>query len=309
MRAVFASIIASLKWLIGHWSRRVALVLLLMILMLAAFQRSLIYYPHRVDAVVPAEFGWSTDECQPLEVTTTDGLTLHGWRLQAKHRSSEEDLSPRPVVLYFCGNGGHRGYRQFSSRTLIALGCDVVIFDYRGYGDNAGSPAEAHLISDAKCIWEFLTQTLNIPARRIVLYGESLGGGVATALAAEFCRGGVEPGGLILQATFPSLAAAGEVHYPWLPVSWLLVDRFPSAERIVSVTCPILQIHGRRDTIVPWKLGEALFAVVPAHSSHGTPKVRLELPQTNHNDVYDLDSPDRSLLVDGLRKFLAALPH
>src|SRR5262249_18429888 len=131
-----------------------------------------------------------------------------------------------------------------------------------------------------------------------------LGGGVATALAADVCKSGTEPGGVILQSTFPSLVAAGRIHFPWLPVSLLLIDRFPSAERVPDVTCPVLQIHGRLDTIVPWNLGETLYAAIPATSSDGMPKTRIELPQTDHNDVYADDSPDRGLLIEGLKTFI-----
>lgn len=293
---------------------RVLLLLVFAVAMLASFQRTLIYFPHQVSLVQPEEAGWTKQRCQLLEIVAQDQIVLHGWLILAEGQAAQciaefdQQLQHgRPLILYFCGNGGHRGYRQSSLRTLAQLGCDVVICDYRGYGDNAGSPNEKHFVADAHAIWKYLTDVRHVESSRIILYGESLGGGVATALAAELCRAGMEPGGLIVQSTFPSLVAAGQFHYPWLPVGWLLLDRFSSTERMSHVTCPVLQIHGRRDTIVPWKLGEKLYAAISAESSRGLPKSRIELPETDHNDVYDFDSPDRELLVNGLGRWLAAL--
>jgi fermentation-respiration switch protein FrsA (DUF1100 family) len=283
-------------------------------IMFTTFQRSLIYLPHRVAAVQPEEYGWARDRCQALAIPAHDGVILHGWLILAEGFSAQNALDfdrqlrqGRLVMLYFNGNGGHRGYRYSSLRALTGLGCDVLICDYRGYGENDGFPTETNLISDARGLWKYLTETRRVSADRIVLYGESLGGGVATALAAELCRSGTVPGGLIVQSTFPSLVEAGRFHFPWLPVGLCLIDRFPSAERMADVTCPVLQIHGRRDTIIPWDLGEKLFAAIPATSATGLRKTRIELPNTDHNDVYDEESPDRELLIDGLKSFLHAI--
>ena len=122
-------------------------------------------------------------------------------------------------------------------------------------------------------------------AGRIILYGESLGGGVAVRLAADLSQAGPAPAGLVLRSTFPSLVEAGEYHYPFLPVRFALIDRFDSAGRIADVTCPILQLHGVRDVIMPIKLGRRLFAAAPERSSTGTAKQLVELRNAGHNDV------------------------
>ena len=176
-----------------------------------------------------------------------------------------------------------------------------MIFDYRGYGDNPGKPSEANFLRDARVIWDYATKELNVPARRIVLYGESLGAGSAVRLAGDLSAEGIEPGGLVVQSSFNSLIDAGRHHFPILPVSLILIDRFDSERHITSVTCPILQLHGARDQIVPLQLGQKLFATAPDKSSSGIAKRQVILPNADHNDVY---GPDRPLVVDELKRFL-----
>ena len=120
---------------------------------------------------------------------------------------------------------------------------------------------------------------------RIILYGESLGGAVAIRLAAELCEADSPPAGVILRSTFSSLVDAGAHHYPWLPVRLALVDRFNSIDRIPQLTCPILQIHGARDSIMPIELGRKLFEAAPEQSSSKIAKKFVELPDAGHNDV------------------------
>jgi fermentation-respiration switch protein FrsA (DUF1100 family) len=191
----------------------------------------------------------------------------------------------RPVVLYFSGNAGNRQYRPDEFGVFTRLGCDVFIFDYRGYGENAGSPTEEALAADAQAVWKYATDQRNVAPDRIILYGESIGGGVAVRLAAELSEAGTPPGALVLRSTFTSLVDMGSYHYPWLPVRLVMVDRYPSVERIPGVTCPILQIHGTRDSIIPIKFGRELFAVAPEKAANGIPKRFVELAKADHNDV------------------------
>ncbi len=272
--------------------------------MLAFAQRSLIYFPARRAEIVPAEAGLPADRIHSVQMTSDDGLTLHGWHVvppdqtvadnpvaAAEGSLLEQGPVPalgrdeRPVILYFPGNAGHRGYRGDELQTLADLGAHVFLFDYRGYGENPGRPTEAHLVRDAAAAWRYLTGTREIPASRIVLFGESLGGGVAVRLAADLCRAGTPPGALLLRSTFSSLVDVAAFHYPWMPVRWLMIDRFESVRHIPSVTCPLLQIHGARDTIVPIRFAQRLFDAAPPQSASGIPKQLVELPQADHNDI------------------------
>jgi fermentation-respiration switch protein FrsA (DUF1100 family) len=271
-----------------------AIPYLLIAALLALFQRSLIYVPTRARSLPPSRATIPGVSAEGVVVPTEDGLVLNGWWLTAKPDSVADDdrktragAGQKPLVLYFCGNAGHRGYRLAEFDILTAAGADVLCCDYRGYGDNPGTPSEEGLAADARAVWKFATSERGLPPDRVVLFGESLGGGVAVRLAEELCRGGTPPGGLIVRSTFSSLEDVAAGHYPWLPVRWLLSERFPSESRIGQVTCPILVIHGMRDTIVPHRLGRTLFAAAPDQSSSGLRKEMVDLPNADHNDILE----------------------
>ena len=294
-------------WLL--WPYRVAcvvaLVWVVLCILAAVFQRKLIYHPATAASLPPPEgLSWATVE--PLQVQAADGLTLRGWRFRPR-RTRDEARKSAPVVLYFPGNAGHRGYRLDEFELLANQGAEVCCFDYRGYGENPGTPTEIDLHRDARAAWTLLTVSLKIPAHRIVLLGESLGGGVATQLAADLCAADEAPGGLVLRSTFNTLTAAATLHFPWLPVNWLLRDRFESQQRIGRVICPVLSLHGERDTIVPLELGQSLFDAAPAQSERGLRKEFVPLREADHNDVVQSAGPD---LARALRAFLnRAIPE
>ena len=255
-------------------------------------QRSLIYFPTREARIEPEDADLPRGQVHTVRIETADHLELHGWHVLADGRSAasrdecDRELEMgRPLALYFSGNGGNRRFRVPEFCILTSLGVDVFIFDYRGYGDNLGSPSEEMIAADARAIWNYATQSRKVQPDRIILYGESLGGAVAVRLAAELCESDAPPAGLILRSTFSSLVDAGAHHYPWLPVKLGLVDRYPSIERIGQVTCPILQIHGMKDFIMPIKLGRRLFEAAPTRSSSGIANEFVPLPNASHNDV------------------------
>lgn len=295
-----------------RWWRRLAGLTLLPYLfvtgMLGFLQRSLIYLPAK-GAVPVTEAGYPPQQLREIKRVTEDGITLHGWFVRADGADWSADALPPDdqcwIMLYFPGNGGHRGYRLKEIRQMTSLGCHVVYFDYRGYAENGGTPSEEDIARDARGTWDFATRQLGAAPDRIVLWGESLGGGVATRLAADLSREGRPPAGLVLRGTFTSLVDAAAYHYPWLPVRWLLLDRYPSLVRIGSVTCPLLMIHGRLDRIVPFEQGQRLFAAAPAVSGNGVPKRFVELPHAGHNDMMYVAADE---IHSALRDFLQSLP-
>jgi fermentation-respiration switch protein FrsA (DUF1100 family) len=224
------------------WGAAIALGLYLAVAATLYFaQRSLMYFPDTAH-VTPASAG--LPEATEVALTTADGAQIHAW-----HVPPRDD---KPVILYFHGNGGSLPHRVERFRRLIEAGIGLVAVEYRGYGGNAGSPSERGLIADAEAGYAFATTLY--PPSRLVVWGESLGSGVAVALAAEKPVGRV-----ILEAPFTSAAAVGAQHYWYLPVRLLMSDQFRSDERIGKVTAPLLILHGLRDQVVPYAMGEHLF--------------------------------------------------
>jgi uncharacterized protein len=271
--------------------RRIVLWYVIILVMLALIQRRLIYQPTQADSIEPEFAGLLSGHYETVTVNTTDGLELRGWYVHAASPTPTAHVSgssngqgSAPVVIYFPGNAGHRGYRALELDVISRLGAAVYLFDYRGYGDNPGSPSEERLADDARSIWRTVTERGAKPSQ-VFLLGESLGGGVATRLAAEVCAAGTPPGGLILRSTFSSLVDVAAHHYWWLPVRVLLIDRFPSTERIAAVTCPILVIHGTADEIVPFSNGQRLFDAAPEKSRQAIAKTFAPLRGAGHNDI------------------------
>lgn len=287
-------------------SIRQVLVILLalycgLLLMFAALQRSMIYQPVRTSRLAPPQPP-AGGQVLPVECRTADGLTLHGWHWKPQQQA--EDASPW-VVLYLHGNGGNRSHRDGPCTLLTELGAEVLIFDYRGYGENAGQPTESGLARDAEAVWDYACHDLGCDPSQLILYGESLGGGVAVQLAHTHCQQNTPPAGLILRSTFDSLVETGAHHYPWLPVRWLLKDRYVSSDLISEIRVPLLSIHGMEDRIVPLERGRALYERAPAESSSGIPKRFVEIPDAGHNDLL-LVAP--AAIRAAIATFLESLP-
>ena len=241
-----------------------ALVIFLTILaVLWALQRKLIYFP---SAYVPDPASVGLSGADAVSFPTSDGLTLNGWYVS---RAS----GPKDVVLVFNGNAGNRAHRASFADALTRLGAAVMLFDYRGYGGNPGSPTEDGLRRDARAARSYLLTRPDVDPKRIVYFGESLGTAVAAELASEY-----PPAGLILRSPFTSLTDVGQHHYAWLPVGWLLRDRFATLDRIPQIRAPLLVIAGDRDSIVPTSLSRRVFE--EAHE----PKSLLVIPNADHND-------------------------
>lgn len=213
---------------------------------LYVFQRQLLYFPlgGRPELGALAELG-----IREIELRTSDGLVLLAWYSPPR--------SGRPVVAYFHGNGGHIGHRTERLLAFARSGYGVLMLEYRGYGGNPGAPAETGLYADGAAALDFLAAE-GTPPDRLVLYGESLGSGVAVTLAAQR-----EVAGLVLEAPFTSVAEIAQHHYSFVPASALVRDRFDSLAKIGNVRAPILILHGERDRVVPIRFGRALFAAAP----------------------------------------------
>nr|WP_242468823.1 alpha/beta hydrolase [Rhodovibrio salinarum] len=214
----------------------------LLVAVLYTQQRQILFKPNRTapDRPTDAPSGF-------LEITTetADGLTLRHWYVPPP-------LDARGVVVVLHGNAGNRAGAYEKFRPIHDWGYGLLLADYRGYGGNPGTPSETGLIADGRAVLAWLAGQ-GVPGAQIVLYGESLGSGVATALSAEQAVGGV-----VLEAPFTSIAELAQQQYWYVPARQLVRDRFDNRARIGDVGAPILILHGEQDSTIPIDHGAAL---------------------------------------------------
>ncbi|ATX79003.1 hypothetical protein Ga0123461_0568 [Mariprofundus aestuarium] len=228
---------------------------------MALFEDNYIYFPAREVSSTPAYFGMQFEE---LHVTTTDGITLHGWYMPVP--------SSRFTVLHLHGNAGNISHRLSLYRQWQAMGLSVYAIDYRGYGKSEGEPGEAGLYADARAAWRDATTRLGLKPESVIIAGRSLGAAVAAKLARE-----VKAAGLALETPFSNIPDMASFHYPWLPLRWLAKSRFDAMESVKDVYLPLLLIAARDDSIAPAWMAEKVFAAA------NEPKKKVELAG-GHND-------------------------
>jgi fermentation-respiration switch protein FrsA (DUF1100 family) len=241
----------------------VALAAVLLVLVWIT-QRRMIYFPFGA-VPAPAEIG--IDRAELVTLQTEDGLSLGAWFLPARSPASGD------AMIVFNGNAGNRAYRAGLGLQIANRGIGVLLFDYRGYGGNPGSPSEEGLARDARAALRYMESRADVDPSRLVYYGESLGAAVAVGLAVDH-----PPRALILRSPFTSLVDTGRHHYPILPVHWLLRDRYLSLDRITRIRCPLLVIAAADDSIVPTAQSRRLF------DAANEPKELLIVEHVDHND-------------------------
>jgi fermentation-respiration switch protein FrsA (DUF1100 family) len=264
---------------VGGWILTLALVYAVFITALALMQKKLMYFPDPA-RFVPTE--WALKELEPLDVTTADGLKIANWYRPAKSRD-------KFTIVFFQGNAGHLGYRNYKVRPWLDAGYGVMMVGYRGFG-NPGSPSEDGFYADARAAIQGVLQK-GVPVKGLVFYGESMGTGVATQMATEF-----NASALILESPYTSIPDVGADRYPMVPVRWLLNDHFNSLGKIGNVHMPLLLLHGEDDQVVPVKFGHQLF------DAANEQKQAVFVPEAGHNDVYNLRVQEIVL------NFIASLP-
>jgi fermentation-respiration switch protein FrsA (DUF1100 family) len=260
-------------------------VFALILVLFWASQRSMLYLPSGDAAPqVLAEFPGG----EAVTFPTEDGLTLHAWYIPPLASATGD------VVIVFNGNAGNRSYRADIARGLAEQGLGVLLFDYRGYGGNAGAPSEVGLTRDARAARRFVESRQGIDRRRISYFGESLGAGVAVNLAIE-----QPPRALVLRSPWTTLADTASYHFPYLPVRWLLRDRFLSVDNIARIRCPLLVVTAAHDSIVPSEQSRRLF-----HAA-AEPKRLLVVDGVDHNDLELVAGPR---VVGAVADLLRTLP-
>ena len=232
------------------------------------FQRSFIYFPNRIHET-PDSVGAKEVEVIAVQPANMK-VSIDGW-YQAPADSS------KPVILYFHGNG--LSVPSYYSRVepFLKSGYGVLMAEYRGYGGNPGVPTEKGLYADADAYYQWLVQRAHIPGSQIILYGLSLGAGIAVDQAVKH----PEAMALILEAPFTSLPDVARPHYFFLPVDWLMLDRYSNKRKIGKIDLPLLIMHGEKDMVVPSALGKQLFDLA------NQPKVIKLYEDAGHNDVVE----------------------
>jgi uncharacterized protein len=236
---------------------------ILLHMVLSALQRRLTYFPSA--GPVPSA-RWVFDGGRDVTLPTADGLELGAWHVPAR--------GDGVTVLVANGNGGDRSGRAPLAHALTHRGMGVLLFDYRGYGGNPGTPSEQGLALDVRAARAHLLERAGVSPGRLLYFGESLGSAVVTELATEH-----PPAGMVLRSPFVDLATVGKHHYPYLPVRLLLHDRYPVADNLRRVHAPVVVAYGTADTVVPAEQSRAVADAAPRLH------VRLEIEGADHNDV------------------------
>jgi uncharacterized protein len=240
-----------------------------------AAQRKLMYFPDAT-RVEPARLG--LEGVREVELPAPDGARIIAWYAPAP--------PGQPTLLYFHGNGGNLAGRALRLARYQNARLGVFMMSWRSYSGSTGSPNEQANVADARRAYDHLVG-LGVKPSDVILYGESLGTGVAVQLAME-----VPVAGVVLDAPYTSTVELGAKAYPFLPVKWLMHDRYESARRIAGITVPLLILHGALDTIVPVTMGRRL------HALAREPKKLVIFPLGNHVDL------DQHGAVDELRKWI-----
>jgi len=198
----------------------------------------------------PSENNYLNDKInfsyKEIYIQTDENIQLKSWLIK-------KDLKKFKTILLFHGNAGNLFNRVYKLNELNKLDLNILLISWRGFSGNKGKPTEKNLYHDAGEVVKWLN-SLGVINKNIILYGESLGTGVATELGTRNIFGGI-----ILESPFTSISKAAKIYYPYLPINLVLKDRYDSIEKIQSITTPILIMHGKKDNIVPQKMGLELF--------------------------------------------------
>jgi len=227
------------------------------------FQSHYVYYPERVLLTDPSSVGL---EFERVHFETSDRIKLYGWYIPSDNATG--------VILFCHGNAGNISHRLESIQVFHRVGLDVFIFDYRGYGQSMGKPTEQGTYLDVEAAWRYLVEERQTNPNRIVVFGRSLGGAVASWLVQN-----QTPRALILESTFTSFTNIGTTLYPYLPVRLLLRFKYDTTECLARINCPVLIVHSRDDEIMPFSHGRQLFEVARE------PKRFLEI-SGSHNEGF-----------------------
>lgn len=256
-----------------------------LLLLLAFSQYTMVYYPNTPSRDLVSDPEQINLFYENVQFVTDDGEQLHGWYVPASKDSN--------VLIFFHGNAGNISHRLDSLEIFHRLDLAVFIFDYRGYGNSTGKPSEAGTYRDAQGAYRYMVEEREVDPDRLIYFGRSLGGAVASHLAIEH-----PPKALILESTFTSAPdMASRVFPPVFPIRWLTRFSYSNIGNLKSIHCPILIVHSTEDEIIPYDMGRKLYEAA------NQPKEFLQL-HGGHNEGF---MKNRKIYVEGLKEFLQTL--
>jgi len=253
-------------------------------LMLYLFQDRMVYLsnlPDRALGASPSDLGLDYED---VSLITSDNERLHGWYVPA--------VDSRGVLLFFHGNAGNISHRLDSIKIFHELDLDILIIDYRGYGQSTGKAGEQGTYLDAQAAWDYLINSRRIPADQIIVFGRSLGGAVGAWLGVQHT-----PAAVIIESSFSSGVDMAHRLYPFLPVRLITRLQYPVADYAAHLDCPVLVVHSKHDEIIPFTMGQAIYAAVKQQ------KKFLEL-RGDHNNGFLISQED---YIAGLKDFTQAI--
>ena len=260
----------------------VLVVLGLVVWLVRWLEPRLAFFPFAGETVTPRSSGV---EYQPLTLTTDDGERLHAWHLARPDAHAD--------VVYFHGNGGNLSVWSDVLVELWRQGFDVLAIDYRGYGLSTGTPSEQGLYRDVDATLRFVDERPHDRSRPLIYWGRSLG----TVMAA-YAASRRAPHGIVLESGFPSMRSVLETNPVMWVLSWGSSYRMPTVDWMASVRQPTLVLHGDGDSVIPYRLGQRLYAALPG------PKTFVTLPGGDHNEPVP---PDAEAYWRAVRQFTASL--
>ena len=240
------------------------------------FQRNLLYHPS-VNGYQADKINFDYEE---VFIQNDDGIKLKSW-------FHEKDLINKKTILFFHGNAGNLSNRNYKLNELSKFDVNFLIVAYRGFSSNQGKPSEQGLYEDARSSLEWL-KVKGVKEKKIILYGESLG----TAIAIEVAQNKYLAG-IILESPFTSMVDLAQKYYPFLPVKFLLKDKYETVKKLPNINSPLLVLHGKLDTIVPFAMGKKLY------EKANKPKFKYFIDSDNHMMRFDQN------LLDEIKKFIS----
>ena len=242
-------LIPGVKKRIAQLTSAVLLLYLFACIYMWATQRQKIFEPSSQLQTSPDRVGLRYEEVFIPSGNGADRGELYGWWIAAEQADS-------PTLLYLHGNFRNIGHNVEHAMRLHGMGYNVLLVDYRGYGKSTGGePSEAKMYEDAEAMWNYLSRLPTVAPSRVFVYGHSLGGAIAIDLAVRY----PEMAGVIVESAFTSMSEMGKLNYAYLPVDWLLNQRFDTLNKIGKLRLPKLFIHGTWDTKVPYQMSQQLF--------------------------------------------------